>query len=84
MSEQPQTIKIQMTETLGSLLLGEYWRASRRAYEHGLEPPPLPPNLEEAMKVDLGVRVLEMPMPNHTLFPPLRGGNAKTQQDEEQ
>ena len=75
MSEQPQTIKIQMTETLGSLLLGEYWRASRRTYEHGLEPPPLLPNLEEAMKVDLGVRVLELPLPDDSLFPPLLGGS---------
>ena len=64
MSEQPQTLKIQMEETLGSLLLGEYFSASWRAHVHGLEPPPLPPNLEEAMKVDLGVRVLELPIPD--------------------
>jgi hypothetical protein len=66
MSEQPQTLKIQMEETLGSLLLGEYFSASWRAHVQGLEPPPLPPNLEEAMKIDLGVRVLEVPIPSQS------------------
>ena len=64
-----------MQETLGSLLLSEYWSASWQAHVQGLEPPPLPPNLEEAMKVDLGVRVLELPLPDDSLFPPLRGGS---------
>jgi hypothetical protein len=66
MSEQPETLKIQMEETLGSLLLGEYFSASWRAHVQGLEPPPLPPNLEEAMKINLGVRVLEVPIPSQS------------------
>jgi hypothetical protein len=83
MSEQRRTIKIRFDESLGSLLLGEYWSACWRAHVEGLEPPPLPPNLEEAMKVDLGVRVLELAEPDDSSFPPLRGGTAKRQQDRE-
>jgi hypothetical protein len=77
MSEQPRMLEMRFHETLGSLLLGEYWSACRRAHVQGLEPPPLPPNLEEAMKVDLGVRVLELPIPDDSL----RGGTVKTQQE---
>jgi hypothetical protein len=62
-SEQRRTLKIRFNESLGSLLLGEYWSACRQADVQGLEPPPYPPNLEEAMKIDLGVRVLELPEP---------------------
>jgi hypothetical protein len=80
MSEQPPTLKIRMQQTLGSLLLGEYFSASWRAHVQGLEPPPLLPNLEKAMKVDLGVRVLEIPIPDPSLFPPLRGRRVKSQE----
>jgi len=58
-----ERLKTRFDETLGSLLLCEYWSASSRAYEQGLEQPPFPPNLEEAMKVDLGLCVLELPEP---------------------
>ena len=64
MNEQPSTLKIRMAETLGSLLLAEYWSASWQAHVQGLEPPPLPPNLEEALKVHLGVRVVEISLPD--------------------
>ncbi len=58
--EQAPRIKIRECITLGTLLLGEYWRAEKIAYERGLELPPLPENLEEALKVELGVRVTEI------------------------
>ncbi len=51
--EQAPRIKIRECITLGTLLLGEYWRAEKIAYERGLE-------LPEALKVELGVRVTEI------------------------
>jgi hypothetical protein len=78
-NEEPRTVKIRMSESLGGLLLGEFWRASKLAHERGLPEPPMPPNLEEAMNVHLGVCVLEMPIPDPNLFPPLRGGSVKRQ-----
>jgi hypothetical protein len=58
--EQGPSMKIRATITLGALLLGEYWRAEKIAYEQGLEPPPLPENLEEALEIELGMQVIEV------------------------
>ena len=70
-----------MQETLGTLLLGEYWSPSWQGHVQRLKPPPLPPNLEEALKINLGVRVIEIPIDNS--FPPLRGGRIQPRLDGE-
>ena len=49
-----------MEISLANILLGGYFGASKIAHEQGLEPPELPPNLEEAFKIELGEQVVEI------------------------
>ncbi len=60
LESNPPVIRIRMQISLANVLLGEYFRASKIAHEQGLEPPELPPNVEEAFQVKLGVQVIEM------------------------
>ena len=63
----PTVIRIRMQISLANVLLEEYFRASKIAHERGLEPPELPPNVEEAFKIKLGVRIVEITNRSETL-----------------